>query len=101
MICFLYEKFNGYFFIILFDHFLSIFFFSIYFDYFIGTKGGDVLAVGRGGMRGRRRVNEAECLLTKPSGCVTKQGEYESQVVIFINFNNLIFFIAIKYVLYN
>ena len=37
--------------------------------------GGDVVAVGRGGMRGRRRVNESECLLTKPSGCNSKQGK--------------------------
>ncbi|XP_051173756.1 piwi-like protein Siwi isoform X2 [Leptopilina boulardi] len=54
-----------------------------------GTKGGDVLAVGRGGMRGRRRVNEAECLLTKPSGCVTKQGSYGQKIDLQANYFQL------------
>ena len=42
---------------------------------FFAGIGGDVAAVGRGGMRGRRRVNESECLMTRPTNCATKQGE--------------------------
>ncbi|XP_033230156.1 piwi-like protein Siwi isoform X2 [Belonocnema kinseyi] len=52
--------------------------------------GGDVVAVGRGGMRGRRRVNESECLLTRPPGCATKQGSYGQKIDLQANYFQLL-----------
>lgn len=55
-----------------------------------GGGTGDTVAVGRGGMRGRRRVNEAECLHTKPPGCTTKQGTYGQKIDLQANYFQLL-----------
>ncbi|XP_033230969.1 piwi-like protein Siwi isoform X2 [Belonocnema kinseyi] len=45
--------------------------------------------VGRGGMRGRRRVNESESLLTRPTGCASKQGSYGQKINLQANYFKL------------
>ncbi|XP_033215662.1 piwi-like protein Siwi [Belonocnema kinseyi] len=57
----------------------------------VGTSsasGGEV--VGRGGMRGGRRLNEAECLLTKPAQCATKKGTYGTKIELQSNYFQMI-----------
>ncbi|XP_043484450.1 piwi-like protein Siwi [Leptopilina heterotoma] len=46
-------------------------------------------AVGRGAMRGRRRINESECLVTKPSACGTKIGTFGTKIELQSNYFQL------------